>query len=158
MISEVTLPSGQKLINVPANEETLRQLGLPKDQRDAYLNEHKAAKEALKQKNQIRADIINSVGDIPSLVGTNADATALLMYHLGKLLVQMADANTSHAKNAEAAAPLTALLKQFSDGVDQGTIKLPHMVKGDESTAIDEIAARCTGVADIMATARGVRR
>ncbi len=97
----------------------------------------------------IRHGIENDVADMSSLLGTTSDGAALCLAKLAELAASLSTATTL-AEVRAAAQPLATLTADFLSKVQDGTIQLPHMVKGGDAAALTEIGDRLTGVAAVI--------
>lgn len=108
------------------------------------------------RRDDVRARITQTAGDIPSLLGTAADALQMLLVHVAGLSAAIANAKDLAAIKAAAQplADLTApLLKQIADG----DVRMPFAVKGEAAVMVD-IAIRATAVADALSPPQEVKR
>ena len=136
------------LINVPADKSELLALGVDEALADSLVAEAVQSEQALQHKRQMRHAIHQETGDLHSLVGTSSDAICYLLYEQGKCLQALSEAQ-SLAEMRAAAAPLAASLGAFAQAVDAGEIQLPY--KNKSTDVLDDVAARATGVAQILA-------
>ncbi len=103
--------------------------------------------EALRRR--YRATIANTAGDTETLLGTTADAAALMLYHMAVMADGLSKAQ-SLAEMRAAAEAFAALTAQFRADVDTGTVRLPHRAKGSELDCMAEVSDRVTKVADVF--------
>ncbi|MDJ0827755.1 MAG: hypothetical protein QNJ16_19890 [Rhodobacter sp.] len=116
---------------------------------EAVIAAAEAAALATERKRQVRSSIRRTAGDDASLLGTTADCTALLLYEMAKMAATIAGAGTV-AEIKAAAQPFADLTAPFLAAVEDGSVKLPVLIKG-EATALAEIQTRATAVADAIA-------
>lgn len=117
-------------------------LSIPVDERTAF--------EAFQKRMKIRAQITPLAGDTQSLLGTTADAVGLLIECIGKLAGALAvdgDVQTVAQTIVDDFAPIM-------NGLDDGSVKLPHRVKSVPSV-ITEIAVKGTAVASVFEDSSG---
>ncbi len=100
-------------------------------------------------KKRLRADIKAEAGDPLSLLGTTADATQLLLYHVAMLVSHLHTATTL-AEVREAAAPFATLASPFLARVESGEVRLPYQTKGLE-VVMGDIERRASAVAEALA-------
>jgi len=93
----------------------------------------------------VRQRIKASAGDVESLLGTTADAAALVLYEMAKMAAAISAAGTV-AEIKAAAQPFADLTAPFLAGVADGSVKLPVLAKG-EAAALAEMQTRATAVA-----------
>ena len=95
-------------------------------------------------RNRVRA----GAGDAETLIGTYGDAVAFLLVEVAAFM-SATSAATSIARVRTAAALLATALKPLTDGVADGTIRLPYRIKeGGQDAALAEINSRIRQVAD----------
>jgi len=106
-----------------------------------------AAYEAYKKRMKIRSEIEPVAGDTLSLLGTTSDATGLLLELVLTLAGAMATSNEINLANAGSA--VFTDLSAIKLGLDDGSIKLPHMIK-TKAAVVADIAARSTAVVEVF--------
>ncbi len=110
--------------------------------------EENARLESEAVKSHVRQKIASNAGDFPSILGTTADATQILLFGLASLVAKLSTAN-SLAEVRESAAPFAAISDDFLGKVQAGEVRLPFQVKGTEGVIMD-IETRATAVADAL--------
>jgi len=106
-----------------------------------------AAYQAEQDRKQMRAEIEPVAGDIASLLGTTADATGLLLESVGNLAKALL--TSSDPVVAAAAEPVANALAPLLVGIDNGSIKLTHHVKGTVPV-VTEIGTKATAVSTVL--------
>ena len=110
------------------------------------LQAHEQKQQAMRP---IRQAVELKAGELHSLVGTASDGLCYLLYEQGKFLHTLSEAQ-SLAEVRAAAAPLATTLGDFAQAVDAGEIQLPYQHK--PTAVLEDVAARATGVAQILTT------
>jgi|GEM_PF-3011543 len=137
------------IIGHPSELTTIKENSGYDDDRLTVDPDDLAAYQDEQDRKAMRRNIQNQVGDEASLLGTTADATAMLWDRYTRLLVDLSVVG-SFAELKGVVADHLADLATWRDGIDDGTIKLPHMVKGGEAGVLREMGERCTKVAEIF--------
>ncbi len=97
----------------------------------------------------VRQGIFNGVADLPSLVGTNADATAIALHAVATLMKALdTAADVSDLKTAM--APFLPALSAYHDQLAAQNINLPYLAKGGLGAVMPEIEAVGTQVAALF--------
>lgn len=135
--------NGRETVNV--DREGAQTLGYS----EAAIVAAEGAAQGALSRNAIRADISDKAGDIPSLLGTTADATQILLFGLASLVAKLAEAD-SLSDVRKSAAPFAEMSADFLAKVEAGTVKLPFQTKGMD-TVIADIETRATAVSDVLA-------
>jgi hypothetical protein len=112
--------------------------------------QHRMEMERQAEVSHIRQIIEKSCGDLPSQLGTTADATQLLLYAVATLVVGISRA-ANLAEMRAAAEPFAPLATSFLSKVETGTVKLAFMAK-ELDTVIADIETRSTAVAEAIAS------
>jgi hypothetical protein len=105
--------------------------------------------EAEAMRSAARVRITESAGDIPSLLGTTADALQILLVQLATLAAAFVNAKDLAAIKA-AAQPLADLTAPLLKQIATGETRMPYEAKG-EAAVLADIATRATAVADALA-------
>ncbi|NRA19252.1 MAG: hypothetical protein HRU05_02090 [Oceanospirillaceae bacterium] len=104
------------------------------------------------QKQRLRSDIAQVVGDSDTLLGTTADATQLLLYSVSKILIALEKAELPPATHKEIAS-LQVMATSFLSKLDKGDIALTFQVKGIEKV-IKDIESSATAVTKLIARSK----
>ena len=97
---------------------------------------------------KIRQEIYQQVGDIETLLGTIADATQILLVGFSELVVNLSQ-TTTIAEIRSAASPLAEYCEPFLTKVNRGDVELPYLAKSLEQTIV-EIGERAHQVTQIL--------
>ena len=144
MIKELILSDGRKLINVPSDPHTLREMGIPQEQADQLVKDAWAEEAKQEAKKRLRQNIHDQAGDALSLIGAQGDVTALLLRELGSFFNQVAKAKTL-AQVKEAAKPLATLTQDLNDD-----ITFPYEKKGASEEVIADFKTRSQTITTLL--------
>jgi antirestriction protein len=125
--------------------------------------EYNLEKKAL-SKVELRQSITSTVGDIPSLLGTVADASQIQTIMLAidmealEIATSFADYKKNKIKRIEEISKSEDSFKKYSeestkliDNISNGTIIMPYMIKeGGLLGVISDVSTRATGVAKLI--------
>lgn len=151
MIKELKMADGRTLINVPADPQTLRELGVPQDQADTLVQAAWEEEAQLEAKRRLRLKIHEEAGDALSLIGTHGDMMAVLLRELSQFFNGVSQATTIAAIKT-AAQPLAALTADLVTGTAEGdAMTFPYEKKGEASDALLEFKDRAQTISDLLA-------
>ncbi|MEM1077461.1 MAG: hypothetical protein AAGI09_02940 [Pseudomonadota bacterium] len=145
---DIQLPDGKTLVNASPEDATARGIAA------TTVAEAETAAAAMARKGQLRGQIHMQAGDQLSLIGANADASALLMVEMAKLARALSTA-TSVAEVNAAAQPFADLTQSFFADVEAGALNLPYLVKGDAPAALLDIQTRADKAAQAFIAVQG---
>ncbi len=148
IIETLILADGTELINVPADEQTLAELGISAADIPSLIAEAKTKAAAIQTKQAVRAEIHQVAGDTKSIQGTIADSAALQLECIGKLAHALAQSSDTNV--AAIAQPIASMFADFMEKVKSdeyrltSTLKTPAVVlkdAGERSTAVNDVLA-----------------
>lgn len=99
------------------------------------------------QRQELREQI-GRIADYQTLLGTTADASAVLLVGLSGLVVRLSEAQTVADVNS-AAAEFLPLAQQVVAGLSDGSVNFPYLEKPN-GQAFREVLERSTAVAQVM--------
>lgn len=111
--------------------------------------EELAAFNASQTRENLRRDIAPVAGDTQSIQGTIADNVGLLLEGVGKLATAISASTTIDPAIKAAAEPLAEALTPLLEGIENGSVKLTHHVKGIP-TVIQDAGTRATAVSTVL--------
>ncbi len=153
LIKQLTLQDGTELINVPANEEVLTELGFDSAQIVALLAPVIEDENARLKILKIRFEIKPVAGDTQSIQGTIADNVGHLMEELGRFMAAVNTANSLEDIKT-AAQPLAINLAPLITAIDANQCTLTHHVKGT-AQVVEDACMRADAVATVLADNAG---
>lgn len=136
-VIDTLIVGGETLVNVPADIETLKGIGVAENDIAALILAAEQ-KQALSQMIQsARVGINRSAGDTESRQGTIADVLGWQIESMSKLLVALSSANSlaevRQAADTAGAEMATKLIKM----VDSDELRLTHKLKGEQAVFND---------------------
>lgn len=126
--------------------EQLRAEGVPEQTIAAAVIDGKR----LDFKAAVRADIHKEVADLESIVGSVSDGMTVVLFGLATLMGSINTRDTLAEVKTDIQG-FMPVVTGFLTGVNGGTIKLPHRVKGMEAS-IAEVLQRITAIAEVYET------